>query len=53
VALANKAVKLHGWVYDIKTGEVSAVDDATETWVPVEERYASELASAALEAHAC
>jgi len=53
VALANKAVKLHGWVYDIKTGEVSAYDDATETWVPVEERYAAELASAALEAHAC
>lgn len=53
VALANKAVKLHGWVYDIKTGNVCAYDDATEAWVPVEERYAAELASAALEAHAC
>ncbi len=53
VALAQKAVQLHGWVYDIKTGSVSAYDDATETWVPVEERYASELAPAALESHAC
>lgn len=53
VALANKAVKLHGWVYDIKTGDVSAYDETTETWVPVEERYAAELASAALEGHAC
>lgn len=53
VALANKAVKLHGWVYDIKTGDVSAFDETTETWVPVEERYAAELASAALEGHAC
>jgi carbonic anhydrase len=53
VALANKAVKLHGWVYDIKTGEVCAYDELAEQWVPVEERYAAELASAAVEAHAC
>ena len=53
VALAQKAVQLHGWIYDIKTGSVCAYDDATETWVPVEERYASELAAAALESHAC
>jgi len=53
VAMAQKAVKLHGWVYDIKTGEVCAYDDETETWVPVEERYASELAAAALETNSC
>ncbi len=53
VALAQKTVQLHGWVYDIKTGEVSAYDEATETWVSVEDRYASELASAALATHAC
>jgi carbonic anhydrase len=53
VAMAQKAVTLHGWVYDIKTGEVCAYDDASEAWVPVEERYASELASAAIDAHAC
>lgn len=53
VAMAQKAVTLHGWVYDIKTGEVCTYDDASESWVPVEERYASELASAAIDAHAC
>ncbi len=53
VAMAQKTVRLHGWVYDIKTGGVSAYDEATDTWVPVEERYAAELASAALETHAC
>ncbi len=53
VAMAQKAVKLHGWVYDIKTGEVCAYDDETETWVPVEERYAAELAAAALETNSC
>jgi carbonic anhydrase len=53
VALAQKTVALHGWVYDIKTGEVAAYDETTEAWVPVEERYAAELASAALAKHAC
>lgn len=53
VALAQKAVKLHGWVYDIKTGEVSAFDETTGSWLPVEERYAADLASAALANHAC
>jgi carbonic anhydrase len=50
VALAQKAVLLHGWVYDIKTGEVSAFDEASHTWMTIEERYASEVAQAA---HAC
>jgi carbonic anhydrase len=53
VALAQKAVTLHGWVYDIKTGEVCAFDEATGAWLPVEERYASELAGAVLHKHAC
>ena len=53
VALAQKAVKLHGWVYDIKTGEVSAYDEMTGTWISVEERYASELATAMIGQHAC
>ncbi|WP_379920913.1 carbonic anhydrase [Erythrobacter sp. R86502] len=43
VALAQGAVKLHGWVYDIKTGEVSAYNEDTDSWISVEERYASEL----------
>jgi carbonic anhydrase len=53
VALAQKAVQLHGWVYDIKTGEVSAFDDATGTWVPVEDRYAADVATAMIGQHAC
>jgi carbonic anhydrase len=53
VALAQKAVRLHGWVYDIKTGEVSAYDEAVGSWVTVEERYAAEVASAALASPAC
>lgn len=53
LALARKAVTLHGWVYDIKTGEVCAYDETAEAWMPVEDHYAAELASAALEPHAC
>ena len=53
VALAQRAVTLHGWVYDIKTGEVAAYDEASMSWVPVEERYASELATAMIGQHAC
>lgn len=53
VALAQKQLTLHGWVYDIKTGEVEAYDDATGSWVPVAERYASDLAGEMLAAHAC
>jgi carbonic anhydrase len=53
VALAQKAVELHGWVYDIKTGAVSAFDDVTREWVPIEDRYASEAAKAVIGAHAC
>jgi carbonic anhydrase len=53
VALAQKAVTLHGWVYDIKTGEVSAFDDTTSTWVSVEEHYAADLANVVIARHAC
>jgi carbonic anhydrase len=54
VALAQKAVTLHGWVYDIKTGEVSAFDEGTRSWISVEERYASDIAGAMLaHNHAC
>jgi carbonic anhydrase len=53
LALARKAVTLHGWVYDIKTGEVCAYDEASNAWVSVEDHYAADLAAAALEPHAC
>ncbi len=52
-ALAQGAVELHGWVYDIGTGQVSAYDEAADGWLPVEERYAADLAAAALESHHC
>ena len=53
VALAQKAITLHGWVYDIKTGEVSAYDEASLSWISVEERYAADLAGSMLHSHAC
>jgi carbonic anhydrase len=43
VAMAKGEVTLHGWVYDIKTGEVSTYDEDTGAWISVEERYAGEL----------
>ena len=42
VALASKQLELHGWVYDIKTGDVDAYDAQNESWKPLEERYASQ-----------
>jgi carbonic anhydrase len=45
VRLAKKEVTLHGWVYDIKTGEVSAYDAQSESFVPVTEHYALSRAS--------
>lgn len=50
--LAKGDLRLHGWVYDIKTGAVSAYDEAQERFVPVDERYAAEVARAA-KAHQC
>jgi carbonic anhydrase len=35
---------LHGWVYDIKTGEVDAFDETQNAFVPVNVRYAAEIA---------
>lgn len=35
---------LHGWVYDIKTGDVTAYCDAQKKFIPVAERYAQEVA---------
>mgnify|MGYP000106095016 CR=1 FL=1 len=42
-ALAMGTVELHGWVYDIKTGDVSAYDETQNEFVPVNDRYASEF----------
>lgn len=37
--LATGAIDLHGWVYNIEHGTVSAYDDAKGTFVDAEERY--------------
>ncbi len=50
--LAKGALELHGWVYDIKTGDVHAFDEQQKTFVPVADRYAAELARLA-GAHEC
>lgn len=37
-------VHLHGWVYDIKSGEVLAYDDEADEFLPVKERYRERIA---------
>jgi carbonic anhydrase len=45
VALARGALQLHGWVYDIKTGDVWAYDESQNSFQPVHQRYAKEVAA--------
>ena len=45
--LASGNIELHGWVYSIETGEVSAHDAARDEFIPITERYASLVAGAA------
>ena len=47
--LAMGDLQLHGWVYDIKSGGVSAYDDASGEFIPVDQRYATEMAKIAAE----
>ena len=35
VALRNNAIHLHGWVYDIESGEVQALDKGGNKFVPL------------------
>jgi len=42
--LAKGDLQLHGWIYDIKTGDVLAFDEGQAKFVPVSERYAAEMA---------
>ncbi len=39
-ALAKDEVQLHGWVYDIKTGGMTAYDEAQKKFVVVDESHA-------------
>lgn len=45
--LEKSDLTLHGWVYDIKTGDVNAYDPAQKKFIPVSERYAEDVARAA------
>ncbi|MEO1136160.1 MAG: carbonic anhydrase [Pseudomonadota bacterium] len=38
--LKEGGLELHGWVYDIKTGEVHAYDERANAFIPVHEHYA-------------
>lgn len=42
--LAKGDLRLHGWVYDIKTGDIHAWDEASNTFKPVQDQYAQEVA---------
>lgn len=41
--LSSGKTTLHGWVYDIKTGDVFAYDEGKQAFLPVAEKYAKEV----------
>lgn len=41
--LARKELEIHGWLYDIATGHVSAYDEKSERFVAVEEYYGEQV----------
>jgi carbonic anhydrase len=45
--LAKGDLKLHGWVYDIRTGDVKAYDEAQNRFETVDVYYAKEFAALA------
>jgi len=45
--LAKGDLQLHGWVYDIRSGDVQAYDEETNKFETVAEQYASEVAKIA------
>ena len=49
--LAKGDLQLHGWVYDIKTGDVNAYDEKSNAFIPVEDRYAAEVAKVMGDTH--
>ena len=50
--LAKGDLELHGWVYDIRTGDVSAYDQAQSSFIRVDAHYASQIAALASD-HDC
>lgn len=51
IALAEKRTEIHGWVYNIGTGGVTAYDEAQDKFVLVDERYAEAVARYASAGH--
>jgi len=51
IALAEGRTELHGWVYNIGTGGVTAYDEASKKFVLVDERYADAVARHAAAGH--
>lgn len=45
--LAKGDLRLHGWVYDIRTGDVKAYNEAQDRFVSVDVHYAKEVAALA------
>jgi len=45
--LAKGDLELHGWVYNIRTGEVDAYDAAEDRFIHIDARYAKEIAKLA------
>lgn len=45
--LASGKLRVHGWVYDIRTGMVDALDESQGNFVAVDKRYADEIAKIA------
>lgn len=37
VGLRNNAIRLHGWVYDIESGDIRALDKETKTFISLSE----------------
>lgn len=50
--LAKGDLQLHGWVYDIKTGDVHAYDEKTGEFSTVDKLYAEQFAKYAGDCHA-
>ena len=45
--LSTGELELHGWLYNIESGDVTAYDPATESFITVSERYSGLLSSSA------
>lgn len=50
VQVASGETEIHGWVYDIRSGEVLAFDEKANAFIPVAEHYPQSVA-AALHSH--